>query len=66
MNSIAEVMGIMLIASLATLVLFGVPTAIEVFLHHRRITEGKKSLQKIAKTSLDKHGNSITVPRKDK
>lgn len=35
MDSMNEVIGIMLVATLATLLLFGVPTAIEVFLHRQ-------------------------------
>lgn len=66
MNSVRELVVIMLVAALATLVLFGIPTAIEIFLHHRRISKNKKLLKNIARTTVKKYGDNFTVPRKEK
>lgn len=66
MSSMNEVIGIMLVATLATLLLFGVPTAIEIFLHHRRVSKNKKFLKNIARTTAKKYGDNFTVPRKEK
>ena len=63
MDSINEIVSIMLVATLATLLLFGVPTAIEVFLHRRA---KRKTQQDAAKASLERYGNHFVVPRKDK
>lgn len=66
MNLMTEVMKVMLIASFATLLLFGVPTAIEVFLHRRAKRKTKQGAKAIARASLEKYGNHFVVPRKDK
>lgn len=65
-SSMNEVMGIMLVATLATLLLFGVPTAIEVFLHRRAKRKTKQEAKAVARASLERYGNHFVVPRKDK
>lgn len=66
MDSMNEVIGIMLVATLATLLLFGVPTAIEVFLHRRAKWKTKQEAKAVARASLERYGNNFVVPRKDK
>lgn len=66
MNLMTEVMKVMLIASFATLLLFGVPTAIEVFLHRRAKRKTQQEAKDAARVSLERYGNHFAVPRKDK
>jgi len=42
MDSMKEIIGIMMVASLATLALFGIPTAIEIHLHRRAKKKNQK------------------------
>ena len=65
-SSMNEVIGIMLVATLATLLLFGVPTAIEVFLHRRAKRKTQQEAKDAARVSLERYGNHFAVPRKDK
>lgn len=66
MDSINEIVSIMLVATLATLLLFGVPTAIEVFLHRRAKRKTQQEAKDAARASLERYGNHFVVPRKDK
>lgn len=66
MDSINEIVSIMWVATLATLLLFGVPTAIEVFLHRRAKRKTQQEAERVAKESLKKYGNHFEVPRKDR
>lgn len=66
MDSINEIVSIMLVATLATLLLFGVPTAIEVFLHRRAKRKTQQEAKDTARVSLERYGNHFAVPRKDK
>lgn len=66
MDSINEIVSIMLVATLATLLLFGVPTAIEVFLHRRAKRKTQQEAKDAARVSLERYGNHFAVPRKDK
>lgn len=66
MDSINEIVSIMLVATLATLLLFGVPTAIEVFLHRQTKRKTQQEAKDAARASLERYGNHFAVPRKDK
>ena len=66
MDSINEIVSIMLVATLATLLLFGVPTAIEVFLHRRAKRKTQQEAKDVVRASLERYGNHFVVPRKDK
>ena len=66
MDSMNEVIGVLLVATLATLLLFGVPTAIEVFLHRRAKRKMRQEAKAAAKASLERYGNHFSVPRKDR
>lgn len=66
MSSMNEVIGIILVATFATLLLFGVPTAIEVFLHRRAKRKTQQEAKDAARVSLERYGNHFVVPRKDK
>lgn len=66
MNSMREIIGIMMVASLATLALFGIPTAIEIHLHRRGKKKNQQEAERVAKESLKKYGNHFEVPRKDR
>lgn len=66
MDSINEIVSIMLVATLATLLLFGVPTAIEVFLHRRAKRKTQQEAKDAARVSLERYGNHFAVPRKEK
>lgn len=66
MDSINEIVSIMLVATLATLLLFGVPTAIEVFLHRRAKRKTQQEAKDAVRASLERYGNHFVVPRKDK
>lgn len=66
MSSMNEVIGIMLVATFVTLLLFGVPTAIEVFLHRRAKRKTQQEAKAVARASLEKYGNHFAVPRKEK
>lgn len=66
MDSIREIIGIMMVASLATLALFGIPTAIEIHLHRRAKKKNRQEAERVAKESLKKYGNHFEVPRKDR
>lgn len=66
MDSMKEIIGIMMVASLATLALFGIPTVIEIVLHRRAIKKNQQEAERVAKAFLKKHGNHFEVPRKDR
>lgn len=66
MDSINEIVSIMWVATLATLLLFGVPTAIEVFLHRRAKRKTQQEAKDAARVFLERYGNHFAVPRKDK
>lgn len=66
MNSMREIIGIMMVASLATLALFGIPTAIEIHLHRRAKKKNLQEAERVVKESLKKYGNHFEVPRKDR
>lgn len=66
MDSIREIIGIMMVASLATLALFGIPTAIEIHLHQRAKKKNQQEAERVANESLKKYGNHFEVPRKDR
>lgn len=66
MDSMKEIIGIMMVASLATLALFGIPTAIEIYLHRRAKKKNQQEAERVAKESLKKYGNHFEVPRKDR
>lgn len=66
MDSMKETVVIMMVASLATLALFGIPTVIEIVLHRRAKKKNQQEAERVAKVSLKKYGNHFTVPRKDK
>lgn len=66
MNSMREIIGIMMVASLATLALFGIPTAIEIHLHRRAKKKNQQEAERVARESLKKYGNHFEVPRKDR
>lgn len=66
MDSINEIVSIMLVATFVTLLLFGVPTAIEVFLHRRAKRKTQQEAKVAARASLERCGNHFAVPRKDK
>lgn len=59
MNSMREIIGIMMVASLATLALFGIPTAIEIHLHRRAKKKNQQEAERVAKESLKKYGEFI-------
>ncbi len=66
MDAIREIVGIVMVASLTTLALFGIPTVIEIFLHHRAKKKNQQEAERVAKAFLKKHGNHFEVPRKDR
>lgn len=66
MDSMKEIIGIMMVASLATLALFGIPTAIEIYLHRQAKKKNQQEAERVAKESLKKYGNHFEVPRKDR
>lgn len=51
---------IILVSSFVTTVLISIPLVVELF--HRQAR--KKKVKTLVKTSLKKHGNNFTVPRK--
>lgn len=55
-----------MVASLATLALFGIPTAIEIHLHRRAKKKNQQEAERVAKESLKKYGTHFVVPRKDR
>lgn len=55
-----------MVASLATLALFGIPTVIEIVLHRRAKKKNQQEAERVAKESLKKYGNHFEVPRKDR
>lgn len=66
MDSMKEITGIMIVASLATLALFGIPTAIEIHLHRRAKKKNRQEAERVAKASMKIYGDHFEVPRKDR
>lgn len=64
MNSMREIIGIMMVASLATLALFGIPTVIEIVLHRRAKKKNQQEAERVAKESLKNTGTILRFREK--